>query len=109
MREIGLAKFGQNKGLWRKLLQTAPKLPVAASPPNVVLGNGLDAETAAAKPEAEWPGQNLLGRILTEVRDLPAEAHPEEARACADETTGGPARSARPLSACPAVPLLIED
>ncbi len=82
VREINLAKFAQNKGLRRKLFQTAPKLLVEASPLDVIWGIGLDAQTAAATPENEWPGRNLLGRVLTEVREELTKIHPEEAKAC---------------------------
>ena len=89
IKEINFAKFSQNKGLRRKLFQTTPKLLVEASPLDTVWGIGLDAETAAETPENEWPGQNLLGRALTEVRAELTKIFPEEAAACfvgAEET-----------------------
>ncbi|MEO0749063.1 MAG: NADAR family protein [Pseudomonadota bacterium] len=82
VREINLAKFDQNKGLRRKLFQTAPKLLVEASPIDTIWAIGLDAETAAITPEKDWPGQNLLGRILTDVRDAMSKSYPVEAKAC---------------------------
>lgn len=66
---INYAKFSQNKGLRRKLFQTGDRLLVEASPLDGVWGVGLDAETAARTPPEDWPGQNLLGRALTEVKD----------------------------------------
>ncbi|MEL7253899.1 MAG: NADAR family protein [Pseudomonadota bacterium] len=82
VREINFAKFDQNKGLRRKLFQTAPKLLVEASPIDTIWAIGLDAETASITPEEDWPGQNLLGRILTDVREALTARYPEEAKAC---------------------------
>ncbi|MDM8168655.1 NADAR family protein [Roseovarius sp.] len=82
VREVNLAKFDQNKGLRRKLFQTAPKPLAEASPMDTIWGIGLDADTAAQTPVADWPGQNLLGRILTEIRDELSTRHPAEAAAC---------------------------
>ncbi|MEO9517220.1 MAG: NADAR family protein [Paracoccaceae bacterium] len=65
---INLAKFSQNKGLRRKLFQTGRLQLVEASPIDTVWGIGLDAETARNTPEHLWPGQNLLGRALMDVR-----------------------------------------
>lgn len=82
---ITRAKFGQNKGLRRKLFQTIPYLLAEASPVDTVWGIGLDAAHAAETPKKYWPGQNLLGQILTTVRDELVRTYPEEARACAAE------------------------
>lgn len=81
--EISLSKFGQNKGLRRKLFQTHPKALAEASPMDVIWGIGLDADAARETPKDLWPGQNLLGQILTEVRGKLAAGFPEEAKACA--------------------------
>ncbi len=77
--EINLAKFSQNKGLRRKLFQTAPKFLVEASPMDVIWGIGLDEANAKQTTPDQWPGQNLLGQILTEVRNKLSETHPDEA------------------------------
>lgn len=76
---INRAKFGQNKGLRRKLFQTGSALLVEASPLDTIWGIGLDAATAEQTPPQEWPGQNLLGQILTQVRDELRALHPKEA------------------------------
>ena len=73
------AKFSQNKGLRRKLFQTGDRLLVEASPLDTIWGIGLDAEQARQTPEDQWPGQNLLGRIVTQVREELRAQHPEEA------------------------------
>lgn len=85
--EVSHAKYLQNKGLRRKLFQTAPKKLVEASPFDVIWGIGLDAADAQNTTEEYWPGQNLLGQILTQVREELARDFPEEARACAAEPT----------------------
>lgn len=85
--EVSRAKYLQNKGLRRKLFQTAPKKLVEASPFDVIWGIGLDAADAQNTTEEYWPGQNLLGQILTQVREELARDFPEEARACAAEPT----------------------
>lgn len=82
---INLAKFGQNKGLRRKLFQTGTAPLAEASPLDTIWGIGLDAAAAASTPPEEWPGLNLLGRILTGVRETLAQEHPAEATACAPQ------------------------
>ena len=83
VRQVNFAKFRQNKGLRRKLFQTDPLPMVEASPVDTVWGIGLDAAQAAKTPAEFWPGQNLLGRILTEVRAELGHEYPDELRACA--------------------------
>lgn len=82
---INLEKFRQNKGLRRKLFQTLPLPMVEASPLDIIWGIGLDADHARVTPPEDWPGQNLLGRILTRVRDQIATEYPEEAAQIARE------------------------
>lgn len=69
------AKFAQNDGLKRRLLNTAPALLVEASPFDTVWGVGLAAEDPRIQDPANWLGENLLGQILTRTRErLAAEA-----------------------------------
>lgn len=79
VRRANLAKFRQNKGLRRKLFQTGDRLLVEASPHDAIWGIGLDAEAARQTPPEAWPGQNLLGKVLTEVREALKAEFPEEA------------------------------
>lgn len=76
--QINLAKFRQNKGLRRKLFQTGDKALVEASPMDTIWGIGLDAATAAITPPQEWPGQNLLGKALTLVKERLRLEFPDE-------------------------------
>lgn len=83
VHDISLAKYVQNKGLRRKLFQTHPALMVEASPMDTVWGIGLDEAEARETPPELWPGQNLLGKILTRVRVALADMHSEEFSAIA--------------------------
>jgi len=75
---IDVEKFLQNKGLRRKLFQTGECLLVEASPVDIIWGIGLEALVADETPEADWPGQNLLGQTLTRVRSELAVMFPDE-------------------------------
>lgn len=63
-----LAKFSQNDGLKRRLLQTGNAVLAEANPRDAIWGIGLAADDPRALDPAEWPGQNLLGQILMDVR-----------------------------------------
>jgi ribA/ribD-fused uncharacterized protein len=78
VKRINYAKFSQNKGLRRKLFQSGNKLLAEASPVDTIWGVGLDAATAAVTDPAMWPGQNLLGQIITEVREELRLKFPDE-------------------------------
>ena len=62
------AKYEQNPDLKAKLLNTGNAVLAEASPSDKIWGIGLDAAAAANTDPTEWPGQNLLGRILMELR-----------------------------------------
>jgi ribA/ribD-fused uncharacterized protein len=63
------AKFTQNPALRQALLDTAGTELVEASPFDRIWGIGLSATDARAEDPSQWRGQNLLGKILTRVRD----------------------------------------
>ena len=63
------AKFTQNDGLLGALLATKGTTLVEASPFDRIWGIGLGANDPRAKDPKQWKGKNLLGIVLTELRD----------------------------------------
>lgn len=63
-----LAKFAQNPPLLAWLLGTGDALLVEASPADAIWGIGLAEEHPYAAQPRLWPGLNLLGFALMEVR-----------------------------------------
>ena len=66
--EGNLMKFGQNPELKKRLLDTGDKILVEASPTDKIWGIGLNAQQALRT--WKWPGMNLLGFALMDVRDV---------------------------------------
>lgn len=64
---IVLQKFKQNSELKKQLLKEDCKIFVEASPYDRIWGIGFDATNAMAH-ESEW-GENLLGKIITKIRN----------------------------------------
>ncbi len=63
------AKYEQNPKLRQKLLATGESLLAEASPYDQIWGIGMDAKEATSVSSKQWPGQNLLGKILMELRE----------------------------------------
>ena len=63
------AKFTQNADLKDKLLATRGTTLVEASPYDRIWGIGLSAKDPRALDPKQWRGQNLLGKILTQLRE----------------------------------------
>lgn len=61
-----LEKFKANRDLARRLVATGDAILAEASPYDIVWGIGLNVSQATAG--VSWRGQNLLGKILMEVR-----------------------------------------
>lgn len=62
------AKFNQNQSLKKILLDTGDAILAEASPYDDIWGIGLDALHAILVPVSDWKGDNLLGKILMELR-----------------------------------------
>jgi len=62
-------KFSQNPGLKAKLLKYETQTFVEASPYDKVWGIGMDEKNEDIENEELWQGQNLLGKVITKVRD----------------------------------------
>jgi len=77
-----MAKFIQNDNFQEALISTTGYL-VEASPSDKIWGIGLNENRARNTPEDRWPGKNLLGKILTRVReDIRQESYEEK---CAEK------------------------
>ena len=63
------AKFTQNEDLKQALLATGNSILAEASPRDGIYGIRLTAEDAASLAPEKWPGQNLLGKALMEIRE----------------------------------------
>jgi len=63
-----LAKFGQHPDLREFLLGTGGRVLAEASPLDRIWGTGLAASDERATSPERWPGLNLLGFALMEVR-----------------------------------------
>lgn len=63
------AKFTQNHDLYTAMKEENCDLFVEASPSDKIWGIGLSYEKAIYTREQYWPGQNLLGKLLTKVKN----------------------------------------
>lgn len=67
--EGNLAKFTQNEDLKKQIIDTYPRELVEASPSDNIWGVGLSIDDARIDDAKNWRGLNLLGKVLTQVRD----------------------------------------
>jgi ribA/ribD-fused uncharacterized protein len=61
-------KFNQNDNYKKILLETGDKIIVEASPFDKIWGIGLGIGNPDILDESKWNGQNLLGKVLMDVR-----------------------------------------
>ncbi len=66
--QANLAKFGQHPALKEFLLGTRQRILVEASPRDLIWGIGLAEDDPRAADPQQWPGLNLLGFALMQVR-----------------------------------------
>jgi len=64
------AKYSQNPDLYADLMATGKRKLVEASPYDRIWGIGLHPDDDLVLDEANWNGLNLLGEVLTELRDF---------------------------------------
>lgn len=62
-------KFTQNPNLLQELLKTEGTTLVEASPFDKLYGIGLAAKNPKAQDRSTWRGKNLLGELLTRLRE----------------------------------------
>ncbi len=70
MKQGLYAKFDQNPILKERLLSISNARFVEASPYDRKWGIGIEADHPNAVQPSKWPGNNLLGKALTETRDI---------------------------------------
>ncbi len=63
------AKFAQNDGALRQLRNTGGTLLVEANPRDWIWGNGRQIDDPLGHAPDNWRGTNLLGLVLTKIRD----------------------------------------
>ena len=73
-----MAKFAQNAELRRYLFETGNSVLVEASPDDIYWGVGVSVDSASIRDVKNWPGKNVLGRILTRVREVLKVKFPDE-------------------------------
>ncbi len=62
-------KFTQNEALKELLLSTGDKILVEASPYDRIWGAGIRENDSRISDPEKWPGKNLLGQLLMELRE----------------------------------------
>lgn len=69
MKEAVTLKFEQNPKLLEELLKYETQTFVEASPYDKIWGIGMAEEHPSINDESKWNGLNLLGKVLTELRN----------------------------------------
>ena len=70
VKQGSFLKFSQDERLKTYLCASNPRILVEASPIDTIWGAGLSADDDRISNVNEWPGLNLLGFALMEVRDM---------------------------------------
>ena len=78
-------QFSQNPEIKKHLLSTKGTTLVEASPRDRIWGIGLSATNPDAQNKEKWRGKNLLGYILTDVRDVIETDEDDQKRAPSDD------------------------
>lgn len=67
--EGNYAKFTQNEEVYQSLMETDGLLLAQANPYDTVFGIGLGLHDPNSTNSKKWRGQNILGNILTDIRE----------------------------------------
>ena len=70
MKSVVYEKFNQNEDLKALLLGTGSEILAEASPLDRIWGIGLSVDDERFCDVASWKGENLLGKVLMEVRGI---------------------------------------
>ena len=62
------AKFTQHPELRKKLQETGTRPLAEANPRDKYWGIGTSSDTSKAKDPSKWPGKNVMGKLLAELR-----------------------------------------
>ena len=65
-----IEKYRQNGELLKQLMDIEASSFAEASPLDAIWGIGLAEDHAEAGEPSKWPGQNLLGKAITEAREV---------------------------------------
>lgn len=68
MLEVNRLKFGKQDKLTEFLLNTGDDIIVECNPKDTIWGIGLSEDDPNALDESKWKGQNLLGKVLMQIR-----------------------------------------
>lgn len=69
MYDVNLAKFNQYAELSGRLIETRNAIIGAYEPNDTLIGIGIASENPLAKNPINWAGQNILGKVLMEIRE----------------------------------------
>jgi hypothetical protein len=69
MKIVNVAKFNQNYVSYLTLISTGCKILVEASPIDRIWGIGQGILTEEALDPSKWRGQNLMGKVLMDIRE----------------------------------------
>lgn len=70
MFEACCFKFSQNEYIGSQLINTGDKIIVEASPTDKIWGVGLHYDDDLILDEMNWKGENLLGKVLMDIREI---------------------------------------
>ena len=69
MYEVNKLKFTQTPGLLKQLMDTGNTEICETSPYDAIWGIGMDDNHPDVNDKSKWKGQNLLGEVLTQLRE----------------------------------------